>query len=126
MDYGYVTDSSLYGTNASSISMFGLVLAILSIIGMWKIFTKANERGWAAIIPFYNMYTLFKITTSSGWFFLLLLVPVVNAFVMIYVLYRLAKVFGHGIGFTLGLIILEPIFIMILGFGKSEYIGKDQ
>jgi hypothetical protein len=126
MDYGYVTDESLYGMSSGTVSTLGLVFAILSIIGMWKLFTKANEHGWAAIIPIYNTYVLFKITTSSGWFFLLLLIPVVNAFVMIYVLYKLAKVFGHGIGFALGLIFLEPIFIMILGFGSSEYIGKEQ
>lgn len=38
--------------------------------------------------------------------------------------YRLSKVFGHGVGFTFGLIFFEPIFLMILGFGISKYDKK--
>lgn len=34
---------------------------------------------------------------------------------------RLSKVFGHGVGFTLGLIFLSGIFMLILGFGRSKY-----
>ncbi len=37
---------------------------------------------------------------------------------------RLSKAFGHGIGFALGLIFFGPIFLMILGFGKSKYDKK--
>lgn len=40
--------------------------------------------------------------------------------------YKLSKAFGHGIGYTLGLIILNPIFILILGFGKSQYKGNSE
>lgn len=38
--------------------------------------------------------------------------------------HRTSKVFGHGFGFTLGLIFLQPIFLMILGFGSSKYDKK--
>ena len=37
---------------------------------------------------------------------------------------RLAKAFGKGVGFTLGLIFLSGIFYMILGFGKAKYDKK--
>ena len=37
---------------------------------------------------------------------------------------RLSKAFGHGIGFALGLILLPPVFLMILGFGSSKYNAK--
>ena len=33
----------------------------------------------------------------------------------------LSKAFGHGIAFAFGLIFLEPLFILILGFGRSQY-----
>ena len=36
---------------------------------------------------------------------------------------RLAKSFGKGVGFGIGLLFLEYIFIMILGFGSAQYIG---
>ena len=38
--------------------------------------------------------------------------------------YRLSKVFGHGIGYTLGNIFLPGIFWLILGFGSSKYNKK--
>ena len=39
-------------------------------------------------------------------------------------LYKLSKAFGHGVGFTVGLFFLRPIFLLILGFGGSVYLGK--
>ena len=33
------------------------------------------------------------------------------------------KLFGHGVGFTIGLIFLSPIFKGILAFNSDEYIG---
>lgn len=42
-------------------SSLSLVWSVLPIIGMWLVFEKAGERGWKAIVPFYNMYILFKI-----------------------------------------------------------------
>lgn len=37
---------------------------------------------------------------------------------------KLAKAFGRGVPFALGLIFVEPIFVMILAFGKSKYVGN--
>ena len=37
--------------------------------------------------------------------------------------YNVSKSFGHGAGYTLGLIFLSPIFLLILAFGKSQYVG---
>ncbi len=58
-----------------------LALAIASIVGMWKMFEKADEPGWKSIIPFYNIYTYFRITGRNGWSVLLLFIPFVNIFV---------------------------------------------
>ena len=38
--------------------------------------------------------------------------------------WRTSKVFGHGVGYFLGLFFLEPIFWLILGFDKSKYDKK--
>lgn len=38
--------------------------------------------------------------------------------------YKLAKAFGKGFGFFLGLVFLNPIFKMILGFGDAQYQGR--
>lgn len=98
-----------------------LVIAIINIIALWKVFDKAGIAGWKSLIPFYNVYCLCKITWGSGWLMFVYLVPLVNIVFGIMTQNRLAKSFGKGIGFTIGLIFLSPIFLMILGFGSAEY-----
>ena len=44
-----------------------LVVFIGVIAGMWKVFTKAGKPGWAAIVPFYNTYTMLEIAGRPGW-----------------------------------------------------------
>ena len=38
------------------------ILCVIAVISLWLIFLKAEKRGWAAIVPLYNTYTLFNIT----------------------------------------------------------------
>lgn len=102
-----------------------LIVAVLLVIANWKIFVKAGEAGWKSIIPIYNIYILFKISFGNGLWFLLLLVPIANIVIEIMLCYKLAKAFGKGIGFTLGLIFLPNIFSLILGFGSAEYVGVE-
>lgn len=35
---------------------------VLLAIAYWKIFEKAGEPGWKALIPFYNTYSQYKFT----------------------------------------------------------------
>ncbi len=146
---GGVTGAILSGLMGGMI-VIDIVLWVLRIIGNWKIFTKAGEPGWKSIIPFYNTYIEYKISwkTSMFWVVLIMsvlssviealggadpstiilvvsLIPLIVATVIGCVdLYKLCVAFGHGIGYTIGLIFLEPIFRIILGFGKSEYRGN--
>lgn len=112
------------------IMVIGLVVGILQIIGMWKVYTKAGEKGWKSIIPIYNLVILFKISGLSPWLILAYLagiIPFIGWFVIlglsIYQSYKLAKSFNKDIGYTFGLWLLPTIFYMILGFGKAEYVG---
>ncbi len=100
-----------------------LVIAVISIVGMWKMFEKAGKPGWASIVPFYNLYMLFDIAWGNGILFLTMLVPCVNLVFSLICLNKLARAFGKGVGFFIGLIFLGPIFYCILGFGDAEYIG---
>jgi hypothetical protein len=103
--------------------LFFAVIAVIAIAAMWRIYQKADKPGWASIIPFYSMYVLFDIALGNGILFLLLFVPIVNYIALIVVYYKLAKSFGKGIGFTIGIIFLPIIFLPILGFGNAEYYG---
>jgi hypothetical protein len=115
------------GAFAGLFSLFcnciGLIIAIIAIVGLWKVFTKAGEPGWAAIIPIYNTFVWLKIVGRPWWWLLLLLIPFVNFIVMILISLDLAKAFGKSTGFALGLIFLSPIFLILLGFGDAQYQG---
>lgn len=107
-----------------------LAIAIVQIIAMWKVFSKAGEKGWKAIIPIYNIVILFKISGLSPWLVLVYLaaiIPFIGWIALIalnaVLAYKLAKSFGKDSGWAVGLYFLAPIFYMILGFGKSEYVG---
>ncbi|MDB5134467.1 MAG: hypothetical protein JWP37_1070, partial [Mucilaginibacter sp.] len=103
--------------------VFALAIAVISIAGMWKMFTKAGKPGWAAIIPIYNTIVLIEIVGKPIWWFLLFFVPCVNFVFIIWVYNLLSKSFGKSEGFTIGLILLNPIFVCILGFGDAVYQG---
>ena len=112
-----------YSQPRPGMTILSLALAVLGIVAMWKIFEKAGKPGWAAIIPFYNVYVLFEITWGNGWKFLFLLIPIANIVFAIITMVKLAKAFGKGGGFAVGLIFLSIIFYCILAFDQSQYLG---
>lgn len=112
-----------------------IAIAVLGIIAMWKIFTKAGKPGWASIIPVYNLVVWYQIAGMNPLFLLILIgciIPIVNIFagiaffvIGIFVNLKIAKAFGKGTGFAVGLIFLPFIFQLILAFDKSEYVGVE-
>jgi hypothetical protein len=107
----------------TKILILELILAVLFIICFWKIFTKAGKPGWAAIIPIYNIIVWLEVVGKPWWWLILLLIPFVNIVFAIWLLNLTSKSFGLGIGFTIGLVLLFPIFIIILAFGGFKYSG---
>ena len=61
---------------------------IFNIIFTYKVFRYYNIMYWKAFIPFYNLYLLCWLILSNGWLFVLLLIPVVNVFMYIWLLRR--------------------------------------
>jgi uncharacterized protein DUF5684 len=100
-----------------------LAVMILMIAACWKIYTKAGQPGWACIIPIYNLYIWCKIVGRPAWWIILMLIPFVNFIVGIVLCIDLAKSFGKGVGFGIGLLLLGIIFFPILGFGSAQYQG---
>ncbi len=103
--------------------IFGLILAVVMIISMWKIFSKAGKPGWASIIPIYNLYVLYEISWGKGIYFLLLLVPFVNAFIGIITVFKLGQNFGKSTGFIIGMIFLPIVFMPMLAFSNAVFMG---
>ncbi len=117
-----------------------IALWLLVIIAEWRIYVKAGQPGWASLVPFYNDYIAYKIFWGNGWMFLL---PLVLSFLsgmeylgtlcslaslVLYAAtqYKKSVSFGHGIPFTVGLILCPTIFELILGFGSDFYRGVPQ
>ncbi len=100
-----------------------LAIIVAVIAGWWKIFTKAGEAGWKSIIPIYNFIVILKIVGRDWWWVILMLIPIVNFIILIIVSLDLAKSFGRGTGFGIGLAFLSFIFAPILGFGSDTYKG---
>jgi len=94
---------------------------VLLIAAIWKVFSKAGQPGWAAIIPIYNIYVMCKVAGRPGWWLLLMLIPLVNVIIAIILNVDIAKHFGKGVGFAIGMILLPFIFWPILGFGSAQY-----
>ena len=119
------------------LTVIAVVVLVLQIIAMWKVFTKAGESGWKSLIPIYNVIIYYKISGVSPWLYLIVIIAgaltglendminalslIVTIIITLYQTHSLAKAFGKGIGYTLGLLFLNTIFLYILGFGSSKY-----
>ena len=105
------------------VGLIGLALIVFEIAAIWKIFVKAGEPGWASIVPLYNVWVLLRITGKPGWWVILMFVPVVNLVIAIVEAGALARVFGQGTGFAVGLFFLPFVFYPVLAWGDAQYGG---
>lgn len=139
----------IFATYFMIFAVIGLVFTTLMIVATWRIFKKAGTGGWKSLIPVYSDYTFYKIAWKKKYFFMVLVFIILgfalteiglfypeyalictlgNAIFTIAALVidiisivKLAKVFGKGGWFAVGIIFLPIIFIPILGFGKAKY-----
>jgi hypothetical protein len=111
------------GAGVGALLLWFVVVYAIAVIPYWVIFAKAGRPGWPALIPIYSTYILLKVVGRPGWWMWLFLIPLVNFVILIIMLNDLSKSFGHGVGFTFGLIFLSLIFVYILAFGSSTYRG---
>lgn len=153
MNYGYDYGSSGADIAAGVGALVGvimilfaiaLIFAIIGIIGQWKMFKKANEEGWKAIIPVYNVITLCKLVGVTPWWILIVfaagvltsipylgaLVGLVSFSVSIYFIIILsistARSYNMSDGFGIGYIfnITKPFFYLATGIMESAtYVG---
>ena len=134
----------LLGLGSSIFSMLAvLIIMILLIIAHWKIFVKAGEAGWKSIIPIYNSMIDFKIASISPWFLILysaiplafslasyvkiiqIIVWVASIIFNIWIIDKTRRNFGKSAWFGVGMFFLPIIFIPILGFGSSTFVGNE-
>jgi uncharacterized membrane protein YhaH (DUF805 family) len=111
------------GAGGLIVALIQLAVAVVVIAGGWKMFVKAGKPGWAILVPIYNIIVMLDIVGKPAWWVVLFLIPVVGLIVSILVCIELAKAFGKGAGFGIGIALLGFIFVPILGFGSATYQG---
>ena len=140
----------IVGAGIGMVLAFAIVWYILEIIGNWKLFQKAGKPGWHSIIPFLNSYDEYDLCWKGGLGIFYIFILIFNSFVntnasdntflvvisgilaivaaVLHIIesIKLSKAFGHGVGFGIFLIIFDRLGRLILGFGSSEYQGKDE
>ena len=119
--------------------IFSSVIALFHIIGIWKILKKANQPGWASLIPFYREYLLCKISGVNPWWILICIcapilhvIPVIGSLVafllaiyfVILLSVSIARSFGKDDSYAVGLILLAPFFYFALGISDATYKGE--
>lgn len=117
------SNSGSGGVAGMLVLVIWLAIIVLILAGSWKMFVKAGQPGFITIIPIVNLYFLLRIVGRPWWWLVLSFIPVVNLVITVIVMLDLAKSFGKGVGFAIGLFLLTPIFVCILGFGIAQYQG---
>lgn len=102
-----------------------LLIVLFVLAGMWKTFEKAGQPGWGCIIPIYNIYLITKIAQRPAWWIIMFFIPVANIVFAVMLYNEIAKKFGQGVGYTIGLLLLPFVFFPLLGFGDFTYQSEN-
>jgi len=102
-----------------------MILSILfflaSLAGLWGIFQKAGEPGWKVLVPFYNLYIWLKIIKKPLWWYIFLLIPFINVFMILLMIVEVAKCFmKHGLLEQAASVLVPFIYLPYLGFSPRE------
>jgi len=112
----------------SAYDIIAVIFLILSIAGLWKIFEKAGHDGWKAVVPFLNFYIWLRIINKPIWWYIFILVPFINVFVILLMVVEILKCFGkESIGAQALGVIFPFFYLPYLGFsGKEQYLDPDK
>lgn len=104
------------------LAIVGFMTVVVSFIANWKLFEKMGYKGWQGIIPFYSEYILTKELYGSGWYFLLLLVPIVNIYYACGLMNRLGQRFHKSLRWRIVLLMVFGVYgEWILAYSDDVY-----
>lgn len=93
--------------------IIALIVLVYTVVLYWRIFQKSGHSGWIALIPFANMWVLFKIGALPG---ILSLIPIVNVILYVVVKWRIVRKFGMGIVMAIFGIVFPYIPLTCIAF----------
>ena len=102
-----------------------LILVLISFIGLYKIFEKANIAPWKAFIPIYNFWELGKLINRPKWWAFIMIVPGVNLIMYGVYGFHIARAFKKRMTNDLVYAAVMPyLYFAYLGFNKDiKYFG---
>ena len=127
--------------HALLIAIVAIANCVVELVGKWQVYKKAGKPSWACLIPLYSEYISYEAVWGNGWLFLIaeVLGLISNYFrtnsvvgvacfvglLIVDVMHcgKIAKAFGKTAWYAVGLLIAQPIFMCILGFGDARYLG---
>lgn len=118
----------------------GVAIVAFMLAGLWKMFVKAGQPGWIALVPFYNGYMLIQIVgLPVQWFYYLVILAAVGSFVpplafvtsvgTLVLSYYLVRMTHRAYGQTDDVVnnVISLFVPLILtyraGFGPAQYLG---
>lgn len=124
-----------------------IAFCVFAIIGNWKLYVKAGQPGWKAIIPFYNLYTLVEMVGLNWYWFLIAIAPtittgltigshtligpigtlgsVASILANVAICYNMSKKVHKDTGFVVLAVIFSSILFPVLGYSKNVTWDKD-
>jgi hypothetical protein len=113
------------GTSAAGVTVAVLIylaFIVIALVGYWKLFTKIGLPGWMGIVPFVNIYMIYKArgVRSAGLWLILSLIPIVNIVAAWFLASDTAEIFDKGIGWKLFLFFIPGLSHLILAFGSAR------
>ncbi|MCK5803897.1 MAG: signal peptidase I [Lentisphaeria bacterium] len=106
------------GFTLVAVSVFlAVASALVMLISVARVLSKAGQPGWAVIVPVYNVICLLRVARMPLWWLLLFLVPVVSIVPSVLLPLGIARRFGRGGGFAMGLLFVPVGFWPLLAFG---------
>lgn len=105
--------------------IFFVITIVGTLAGLYLLFQKAGVAGWKALVPVYNLYICTKLIGKSIWWFVMLLIPVLNVVIWLLVAIDLVKAFGKDKFWPAVAAMMIPyIYFPLIGFDqKVKYLG---
>jgi hypothetical protein len=112
------------GGGSAAAALPGLIIGIFAIVCLWRVFGKAGEPGWYAIIPIWNAIVMLKIAGKPWWWIFLFFIPILNIVLFVMAMLGFGRAFGKGGAFSFFLLFcFQIIGIAIIAFDSSRYVG---
>lgn len=85
-----IQKSYFYSSNNGTSTIISLVILLFNIICWYKIFKKAGEDGWKAIIPVYSDFICFRLFLSTKLFIIKLLAILFDFILIIFLFFKVS------------------------------------